>query len=424
VPVIMLSARAGEEAYVEGLEAGADDYLVKPFSARELLARVQACLELARVRTEAARREQALRQEADAARDRVTDILESINDAFVALDREWRYTYVNRRAEAATGRSAASLLGKCIWEEFPRLVQTEFYEQAQRAASEQVPVRFEHSLPGAERWAEISMYPTPDGVALFSRDVTARKQAERTREDFLAAAAHDLKTPLTTIKGLAQIHQRRVQRLNPPDAPQLIDGLVRIDGAANELLRQINTLLDLSRQRAGEPLPLERSATDLTALVLQEVARRQGASELHRLRVEMLATPIVGQWDGDRIARVLTNLLTNGIKYSPEGGEITVRLAQEAAADGDWAVLSVADQGLGIPATDLERVFERFYRGSNVAGKIDGTGIGLAAARQIVEQHGGTISVDSQEGAGTTFTVRLPLTVVEADGTTDGAADA
>ena len=94
----------------------------------------------------------------------------------------------------------------------------------------------------------------------------------------------------------------------------------------------------------------------------------------------------------------MTNLLTNAIKYSPEGGEIVVRLAQEAAADGDWAVLSVADDGVGIPATDLERVFDRFYRGSNVAGKIDGTGIGLAAVRQIVEQHSGTISVESPGG--------------------------
>ena len=220
------------------------------------------------------------------------------------------------------------------------------------------------------------------------------------------------------------MHQRRVQRLNPPDAPQLVDGLKRIDGAANEMLRQINTLLDLSRQRAGEPLPLERSATDLAALVEQEVARRQGTSELHRLRVEAPAAPIVGQWDGDRIGRVLTNLLTNAIKYSPEGGEIVVRLAQEAAADGDWAVLSVADDGVGIPATDLERVFDRFYRGSNVAGKIDGTGIGLAAVRQIVEQHSGTISVESQEGAGATFTVRLPLTTATVDGATTGASDA
>jgi signal transduction histidine kinase len=102
---------------------------------------------------------------------------------------------------------------------------------------------------------------------------------------------------------------------------------------------------------------------------------------------------------------VLSNLLDNAVKYSPDGGPISVRVAR----DGEWAVLEVADHGIGIPSSDSMRIFERFQRASNVERRIGGTGIGLASARHIVESHGGTIAVRSEEGAGSTFVIRLPL---------------
>jgi signal transduction histidine kinase len=109
--------------------------------------------------------------------------------------------------------------------------------------------------------------------------------------------------------------------------------------------------------------------------------------------------------DAIRLARVLDNLLGNAIKYSPKGGEIAVGVTRE----GRWAVLTVADEGMGIPAEDRSLIFEQFHRGRNVAGQMAGTGVGLAFVRRVVEQHGGNISVESQEGVGSTFTVRLPL---------------
>jgi signal transduction histidine kinase len=105
---------------------------------------------------------------------------------------------------------------------------------------------------------------------------------------------------------------------------------------------------------------------------------------------------------------VLANLFSNAIKYSPEGGTITVTLGHEVDHIGTWAVVRVRDHGVGIPAQDLALVFQRFHRGSNVTGRISGTGLGLAGARQIVELHGGTISVESEPGSGSTFTLRLP----------------
>jgi signal transduction histidine kinase len=107
--------------------------------------------------------------------------------------------------------------------------------------------------------------------------------------------------------------------------------------------------------------------------------------------------------------RVIRNMLDNAIKYSPAGGDIVVRADAEECGDGTWAVLAIQDRGIGIPAADLPFVFDRFHRGGNVAGRIAGSGIGLTGARQIVEQHGGAIAVESREGEGSTFTLRLPL---------------
>jgi signal transduction histidine kinase len=113
----------------------------------------------------------------------------------------------------------------------------------------------------------------------------------------------------------------------------------------------------------------------------------------------------VGAWDGGRLQRVIDNLLGNAIKYSPSGGEVIVRLE----ACGEWAVISVRDHGVGIPADDLPRIFEPFHRATNVVGRISGTGIGLSGTRRIVERHGGTLDVESSEGSGSIFTVKLPL---------------
>jgi signal transduction histidine kinase len=114
-------------------------------------------------------------------------------------------------------------------------------------------------------------------------------------------------------------------------------------------------------------------------------------------------------WDQARLERVVGNLISNAVKYSPDGGEVILSLGREDSASGASAVLSVRDEGIGIPPEDLSRVFDRFYRGTNVVGHIAGTGIGLAGARQLVEQHGGSMAVESTPGAGSTFVVRLPL---------------
>jgi signal transduction histidine kinase len=192
-----------------------------------------------------------------------------------------------------------------------------------------------------------------------------------------------------------------------------------IDDAAGGTLARLNEVLDAVRLQAGEALDLVVQPTDLVALAQRVAGTYQESTAHHHLVVQAAVPALVGQWDAFRLERVLENLLSNAVKYSPAGGEITVGVrgealpgevlpAQESGAGG-WAVLTVRDQGLGIPAADLRRVFGRFQRGANVVGLLPGTGIGLAGARRIVAQHGGTIGVESVEGQGSTFTVRLPL---------------
>jgi PAS domain S-box-containing protein len=238
-------------------------------------------------------------------------------------------------------------------------------------------------------------------------DLSTQKSAERERLAFLDALAHDVKNPLGAIKGQAQLARRRAQR-GMDDPARLDDTLEGIERSVAGATALIDELLDVAHLRAGQPLELRLAEVDLVALAetCAEEARR-GSPE-HRIVVRSSGAAIVGRWDDQRLRRVLGNLLGNAVKYSPAGGEIVVRVGREEDAAGAWAAIAVADRGVGIPARDLPRIFDRFRRGGNVGG-IAGTGIGLAGARQIVEQHGGTISVASEEGVGSTFTVRLPM---------------
>lgn len=238
------------------------------------------------------------------------------------------------------------------------------------------------------------------------QDVTERKQAERAREALLASVSHDLKSPLTVIRGHAQLLQLKARRQGA-NAAELGDGLAKIDAAASRMAAQLTELLDVARLQMGEELELQREPVDLVALVTERAGVHQQTTRRHEIVVEANGKRIAGEWDRARLERVLDNLIGNAVKYSPAGGEVRVRICAERDGSGEWAVVTVADQGVGIPPADLPHVFAPFQRGGNV-GTIPGTGVGLAGTRQIVEQHGGTIGVESAEGKGSVFTVRLP----------------
>jgi signal transduction histidine kinase len=249
---------------------------------------------------------------------------------------------------------------------------------------------------------------------LYEAAEAARREAEtavRLRDQVLAAVAHDLRTPLAAISGHAQLAARRLRRAEPaPPVAAALSDLARVQVGAKRVARWVEALSDVARGSLGGPAPLDVQQVDLVALTEQVLAEHRQPGSRHRFRLETTAAPLSGRWDAGRLERVLHNLVGNAVKYSPDGGEIDVALGREGQPDaaGGYAVVRIGDHGLGIPAADLPHIFEPFRRGGNVAGFIEGSGIGLAGARQIVELHGGTIEAESAEGQGSTFTVRLP----------------
>jgi signal transduction histidine kinase len=226
------------------------------------------------------------------------------------------------------------------------------------------------------------------------------REATELRGTLLATISHDLKNPLATIGAQAQLLRRLA---GSSDSDRLNRGFLRIEAAVERMSRMIDGLLDVTQLELGGHIQLTRTWMDLVPVANQVVAEHQERSPRHRFQIAGEPS-LVGHWDLARMERVLDNLISNAVKYSPNGGVVTVICVKES---GD-ALLSVRDQGVGIPADDVGRIFERFHRAGNV-GSISGTGIGLATIRDIVEQHGGTITVDSCQGSGSTFTIRLPM---------------
>lgn len=235
-----------------------------------------------------------------------------------------------------------------------------------------------------------------------------RALASSEREAFFATLGHDLKSPLATATAVAQLlrHQSAKGRL---DVTQLEARLASIEGALRRGALRVDELMDLARRDGAEVSTLHLERVDLVALVRSVLDGYRVTNDRHDLVLDG-SDAVVGEWDRDRIERSVDNLVSNAVKFSPHGGRIAVTVSEERSAASSVAVVAVADKGLGIPPQDQEAIFARFRRGSN-ATDLPGSGVGLWSVRRIVEQHGGTLMVDSHLGVGSTFTLRLPIAV-------------
>ena len=349
--------------------------------------------------------------------ERLSDTLESIGDAVLGLDREWRVTVVNQHAEQLLQATRAQLVGRNIWELFPEAVGSVFQTSYEQAVAERRPVRFGAPFAPLDIYAEVSAYPHDDGLTIYFRDITEQRAMEEqlahaqrleSLGQLTGGVAHDFNNLLTVMLGNAEILNSALA-----DQPRLQSLAGSISGVARRGAELTRDLLAFARRQ-----PLDPTAVDVVELVasVEPLLRRTfGSTIVLRCSTGTGLPPV--RADRGQLENALLNLCLNARDALPLGGRITVEaretLFEEAdparpadLAPGVYVTLTVTDDGVGIAPKDLDRVFEPFFT-TKAAGK--GTGLGLAMVYGFAKQSGGHVGVRSAPGNGTTFALHLPL---------------
>ncbi|EJN08685.1 ATP-binding protein [Herbaspirillum sp. YR522] len=418
VPVILLSARAGEEAKIEGIQAGADDYLVKPFAANELLSRIKG-------QVDASRRRRAARAALELSEQYFRSLVDASTAIIWTTDQAGRTTYLSRRWYDFSGQQAgpdpdAGWVASVHPDERQRAGQDIAAWRDAGVAFHQV-YRLRHAS-GAYRWAAVSGTPLFDeagqGVGFVGSiiDVHDEREAKRTLEiladdlalvnqrqnEFLVTLAHELRNPLAPIRnGLEVIKMLGSDNERQRGIHQMMERQVR------HLGHLVEDLLDIARITEGkiklqkQQVSMKEAFSDAVEISMPLIEKNQ-----HKLIVEVPDPTLVIDADPNRITQVISNILNNAAKYTPPGGKIVVA----SHADGDYAVITVTDNGIGLSAEHITSVFSMF---AQVQAEVDraqgGLGIGLHLVKRLVDLHGGEVSVASEGlGQGCRFSVRLP----------------
>lgn len=338
-------------------------------------------------------------------------LLTNITDFVYAFDREGRFIFSNRPLLDLLGISLEEIVGKTFFDlPYPEDLAATLHSYILRVVEtrRQIVDETPYTNPtGQARYYEYIFSPVlgDDGevtlVAGSTRDITERVQQARQKDEFLGVVSHELKTPVTSIKAYVQVLQRRLAR---EGAMNVVAHLGKIDMQINKLTTLIGDLLDVTKIKSGK-LQFHESNFALDDQLMESVEEVQRTAERHKFVIESVSNAII-YGDRDRVGQVLVNLLTNAVKYSPEGTTVVVR----ATTDGAAATVAVQDSGVGISAEKTPHVFEQFYRATNEQNiGVAGLGLGLYIASEIVQRHGGTIWVESVEGQGSTFSFSLPV---------------
>lgn len=342
-------------------------------------------------------------ERAEVAETRYRRLFEGVADAILVTGSDQRITDANAAASSMLGYTHEELLAIDIGElidERQHLSDDEIEEFA-ATGHWQTRIRLRRK-DGTTVPVEVSATEVvlPDGLVYISviRDISERSRLEHLQRDFLAMVTHDLRSPLTALKGQAQLLRRRM-----PEDARTSSSLESMLDQVGRMEHLIDDLADVVRLESGE-LQLRPQRMDLLDLVEHEIALAREHPGACTFRLESEPERLVGTWDRQRLGQVLQNLLSNAVKYSPEGGEIIVRLEE----DGDDALIRVIDHGMGIPAENLPLLFQRFYRVE--ATGAGGLGLGLYITQMLVDVHGGEITATSVPGEGSEFRVRLPKT--------------
>ncbi len=361
-------------------------------------------------------------------------IVRSSDDAIIGKDLNGIVTSWNRGAERMYCYTAEEMIGKSITLLIPPDCPNDVPFILDRIKRGELIEHYETKRMGKDgRVLDVSLTVSPIhdlegrvvGASKIARDITERKQKElerarslereqlaraeaeaavRSRDEFLSVAAHELRTPVTSLRGFAQTLTRQADHTGTLAPERMLNALTHIDVQSRKLTNLVNQLLDISRIKAGR-LTLERKPTDLYILVRDVIELARANTQRHTITLHP-ELPVRAYVDPLRIEQVITNLIDNAIKYSSDG-TIAVTITQ---LNGDLIQITVADQGIGIPVKRRERLFERFYQ-AHTDGFADssGMGLGLYISRQIVELHGGTIEAEFPAEGGTRFVINLPI---------------
>ena len=336
-------------------------------------------------------------------RERSVAILANIADGIVAVDREGTVVLWNEAAEKITGVEAADALGRTPVEVLQRNLESEL---ATPPGDRLVSI-----MRGREEvWLSVSEAVMRDPVGTVAgrifafRDISADRLVEQMKSDFVSTVSHELRTPLTSIYGFAETLLRQDVLFGDEERTTFLG---YIASESQRLTQIVDALLNVARLDTGD-LQVHLTQTDVREVVGEAVQSVQlGAPNAHSFVVELPEEPVAAKADPQKLLQVCSILLDNAVRYSPAGG--TVRVGAERK--GETVELVFADQGIGIPLSDQEQIFRKFYRGTDAAARIGtgGTGLGLFIARGLVTAMGGKISVTSREGEGSTFAIELPL---------------
>jgi len=406
--ILLVTARDDAQDLERALEAGANDYLIKPLDP----ARLNVRLSVAERRIRALAERNQARAELQEAVRKMTDILEKTSDGFFAVDRDWKFTFVNRQAEKLLDRHREDLIGKDFWVELPEFTREAFEKNYRRAMSEQVAVEFEASDASGKVWFELLAYPSGGGVSVFLRDVTDRKRVEEERlttgkleslGTLAGGIAHDLNNLLTVISGnigLAQIEA-------PGSPANLLSFLSRAGEAAQHAAQLSNQLLTFSK--GGTPLKRVVSISDLVTQAAEFSLHGSNLRSDLDIQAGLWRSPV----DPAQIEQVINALIINAREAMPSGGIVRVS-ARNLEIDansglpirpGRYVQVQVADNGRGIQKRLVTKIFDPYF-----TTKSTGTGLGLSISYSVVKKHGGLLHLERTSADGSTFTFYLPAT--------------
>ena len=404
--ILLVTARDDTEDLEKALAAGANDYLTKPLDLA--LLNVRLCVAERQIR-ELAERNQARVAVQESAR-AMTEILEKTTDAFFAVDREWRFIYLNPEAETLLGRRRDEVIGKELWKEFPQLNGSPFEVNYRRVMTDQMPVEFEASDPAGKVWFEMRAYPSGGGVSVFFRDVTERKRAEEERlttdkleslGTLAGGIAHDLNNILTVISGNIGLAQIEV----PNDASSLLSFLSKAGQAAQHAAHLSSQLLTFSKGGA----PLKRIA--LISDLLGQAAEFSLSGSSLRADVDIPVDLWKAEVDPGQIEQVINALMINAREAMPHGGAVRISARNVELEDklgallpaGRYIKITITDRGCGIEPELATKIFDPYF-----TTKPTGIGLGLAISYSIVKRHGGMLHLESSSREGSTFAFYLP----------------